>query len=542
MARGRWLVPWSLTVIAGTSSPGPVAPVFAAGGTISDHAVALVYPADHWGSLPYTRLTGTEPVASTSILYQSGWWYRVNGVDTREYPLPAPSGGIYSGPYALLASDNVDGKGFDAREEVDVYDNQRPSGTFRTSLDITNNTSAPLDLTLFHYLDADADGTSEGDLGEGFGSFPLLFASWTLTFTGVDTQGQYRAFGRTPALRANGWMVRPWPQIRALLNDTSIDNLTNDGVPFGPGDWTAAYQWNVTIPAGVKQTVAEVVVSSRVPSRSVKGDLMEISNQADVLFWDPAAGMLEVWEMRGATLDRPWSGLGFEELREPVGVDDFDGDYQNELVVRDLATAQIYFQNAWTNALTPLTGALPLSANWKLSATADFNHDGRPDLLWRNTTSQKLVIWKLGEGAAGTQKTGNIIPAPDHAVDSNWEVVGAQDFDNDGNVDLLWYNATSGNVVIWYMDAAVVRLTGGFTTPASAGDANWRVVATADYGKGPDTGTVPVPWGAPDILWRNQTSGKLVIWHMNWSGQRTAGVFTTPDSPGALAWHVVGPR
>ena len=128
----------------------------------------------------------------------------------------------------------------------------------------------------------------------------------------------------------------------------------------------------------------------------------------------------------------------------------------------------------------PLGGAPTLATNWKLSATADFNHDGRPDIVWRNFTSQKIVIWTMN----GTAKLGNIIPTPDQAVDANWEIVGAVDLNGDGNTDFLWYNYTSGKIVYWFMDASVVRITGSFTNPANAGDANWKVLATGDYGVG----------------------------------------------------------
>lgn len=74
--------------------------------------------------------------------------------------------------------------------------------------------------------------------------------------------------------------------------------------------------------------------------------------------------------------------------------------------------------------------------------------------------------------------------------------------------------------------------------PAQAGDANWKVVGAANYGG--DSAPL-VPWN--DLLWRNETSGRLVVWQMNDQGQRIAGLFTTPAAPGdALGWHVVGPR
>ena len=62
-------------------------------------------------------------------------------------------------------------------------------------------------------------------------------------------------------------------------------------------------------------------------------------------------------------------------------------------------------------------------------------------------------------------------------------------------------------------------------------------MASADYGRGPG-GT----WRKPDLLWRNATSGKLVVWHMDWGGVRASGVFTSPSSAGDLAWEVFGPR
>ena len=95
------------------------------------------------------------------------------------------------------------------------------------------------------------------------------------------------------------------------------------------------------------------------------------------------------------------------------------------------------------------------------------------------------------------------------------------------------------------MDANVQRITGTFTSPPNAGNANWRVVAAGDYGPSPGDA-----FGQgdqiPDIVWRNATSGKLVVWFMNGATNpptRLSGTFTNPDSPqDPLAWAVAGPR
>jgi hypothetical protein len=123
-------------------------------------------------------------------------------------------------------------------------------------------------------------------------------------------------------------------------------------------------------------------------------------------------------------------------------------------------------------------------------------------------------------------------------VAANWEVVGAADFNGDSYRDLLWYNQTSGKIVLWHMNALVQRIAGIFTNPASIGNNNWKAVAVGDFGRG--EGGVP---DSQDIVWRNDVSGKLVAWHLDLAGNRTSGVFTTPDAPDQpLAYRVVGPR
>ena len=71
------------------------------------------------------------------------------------------------------------------------------------------------------------------------------------------------------------------------------------------------------------------------------------------------------------------------------------------------------------------------------------------------------------------------------------------------------------------------------------------MVAAGDYG--PTPGLLGGSDGRPDIVWRNETSGKLVVWFMDGGSSpptRLSGGFTTPDSPqpDPLGWNVVGPR
>ena len=272
-----------------------------------------------------------------------------------------------------------------------------------------------------------------------------------------------------------------------------------------------------------------------------KGDL-DNDVQTDLYLGNTVTPDHRVWLMNGVSQlsEQPLSPAPASVSQQIAGVGDFDGDFWNDLVLWDDTTGAVefWFMNGTPirpGAAVPISGAPTLATNWKLSATADFNADGKSDIVWRNFTSQKIVIWTMN----GATKVGNIIPTPDQAVDSNWEIVGALDLNNDNNTDFLWYNSTSGKIVYWRMNASVVRITGAFTNPANAGDNNWKVLAAGDYGVGPGGQIL-----TKDIVWRNATSGNFVVWYMDTAGNRTSGTFTSPTSPSPnpTDWTIVGPR
>jgi hypothetical protein len=229
---------------------------------------------------------------------------------------------------------------------------------------------------------------------------------------------------------------------------------------------------------------------------------------------------------------------GFVHGAPAVTVNDFDGDGREELVVRDATSGELTI-----GFLGKVAGSAWLT-NWQLVATADFDADGKADILWRNDATQQLMVWTMN----GATKVAERFPNPSQAADANWQVVGADDFNNDGRPDLLFYNQTSGKLVLWFLDANLVRISGGFTDPPSVGSNVWRAVAVGDFGRGASGPLGQAPHGTPDILWQNDVSKKLVVWHMDFAGRRTSGGFTTPDNcadvgyPCAGDGRVFGPR
>ena len=99
----------------------------------------------------------------------------------------------------------------------------------------------------------------------------------------------------------------------------------------------------------------------------------------------------------------------------------------------------------------------PLS-NWRRGGIADFNADGAPDILWRNTNGMN-VIWYMDEDGRGIKGVGR---APYRETD--WDVWEVKDFDADGIPDILWRH-TNGDRIIWYMDKDGTAIKGTSVAP-----------------------------------------------------------------------------
>lgn len=76
------------------------------------------------------------------------------------------------------------------------------------------------------------------------------------------------------------------------------------------------------------------------------------------------------------------------------------------------------------------------------------------------------------------------------------------DFNRDGKVDLLWRDNITGRNVIWLMDGATVTASVDIAPLIGSG---WRIQGTDDFNGD----------GQTDLLWRDQESGFNAVWLMN---------------------------
>lgn len=216
-------------------------------GTISSGDAQFVRTASSWDSSPEANLRGVSLPFTDDHLYEFGWWYRVAG-DTQETPFPFPDSQSYNADQSDLSWNNVGGRGlFSATESAGIA-SSGGNGRVYVWLDIYNLSAVnPLTLEIFNLADFDLQPTTSNDTAR--------LVEWTpLGILQLNDAGTN--FAQYAASRQSGWpihyVVRPFgaTDVGAMLSDAAITNFDDSGTPFGPGDFTAGWQFSLTVAPG----------------------------------------------------------------------------------------------------------------------------------------------------------------------------------------------------------------------------------------------------------------------------------------------------
>ena len=196
------------------------------------------------------------------------------------------------------------------------------------------------------------------------------------------------------------------------------------------------------------------------------------------------------------------------------GFGDFNGDGREDilltgqtnvngtLLISGLQTISAGFQPDWEAALTMPVG-------WSVAGTADFNGDGKTDVLLRNE-SGTITDWLIGPHDSTIVDVPNAPFIPNAvfsiSVPTDWQVVGTGDFNGDGYGDILW--RSDGGIVRDWLGQADGGFHGNVANLNITVPTDWAIATTGDYNGD----------GYSDILWRN-VDGTL----HDWLGQANGG-------------------
>ncbi|WP_287128078.1 S8 family serine peptidase [Candidatus Cyanaurora vandensis] len=202
-----------------------------------------------------------------------------------------------------------------------------------------------------------------------------------------------------------------------------------------------------------------------------------------------------------------------------VGSADFNADGKTDLLWRNYTTgaSEVWFMDGYTfQSSTPLPPVSDLT--WQLVGAADLTNDGQPDLVWRNFVTGENAIWQLD----GTNFVTSFLLGA--ITDLNWQLAGTGDLTNDGKTDLIWRNYQTGDVGVWQMDGYTYVNAFAIST---LNDPNWVLAGSGDL-----TGD-----GKPDLLWRNYVTGENGVWQMDgYTYVNAFAIGTVAD----LDWQLVG--
>jgi hypothetical protein len=231
------------------------------------------------------------------------------------------------------------------------------------------------------------------------------------------------------------------------------------------------------------------------------------------------AGQAAIWHLNGTTIDgggsvNPNPGLSWQA----IGTGDFNHDGRSDILWQNTSTGQA---SIWEMIGNTLSGGGPVTPNpgpaWKAMGTGDFNDDSRSDILWQNTITGQASIWEMnGNTLVGG---GPISPSPGMA----WKAIGTGDFNHDNHSDILWQNTTTGQVSIWEMNGNNVIGAAPVASPGTS----WHAVGVGDF----------FGDGNSDILLQNAISGQVAIWRMNGTNAIGGGILGPNPGP---SWHAIG--
>lgn len=264
--------------------------------------------------------------------------------------------------------------------------------------------------------------------------------------------------------------------------------------------------------------------------------------KADILWRHTSTGAFRLWEMDGGTvvsssqLTVDGNAVTMTSAWSIEGASDFSGDGRTDLFWRNGTTGSMRLwtmegATVKTREIISRNGSeLSMPSTWDVAGVADFSGDGISDVMWRQNSTGRVMVWQMDGGAVASTTdvtsggTAMVMPG------SGWTPLGVGDFSGDGKADVLWRHKT-GTLRMWEMDGAVATANGAVTNQGTAQSMplNWSVESIGDFDGD----------GYADLVWRDANSGGMRLWTMDGGAIQSVSVITSNGIASSLptAWR-----
>ena len=256
----------------------------------------------------------------------------------------------------------------------------------------------------------------------------------------------------------NNWSGSSEP----VLADThDFNGDTKSDVLFRNGNTIGMWLMNASAVLSSGSVATVTSAYSVVGARDFNGD-----GKADLL-WHDTSGNVYMWFMNGLAMSSSATVGNVPNIWSIKGTGDMNGDGKGDILWQDSSgDLAIWFMNAGTVSSSASIGTVAPSTNWTILG------DTTGGILWQNTATGALAVWKVNNTTVTSSALGS--------VSSNWVVQGIGDFNDDGIPDILFRDSTSGTVAIWFLNSSGA-VGSSASVAAVSPAAGWTILQTGDF-------------------------------------------------------------
>ena len=249
------------------------------------------------------------------------------------------------------------------------------------------------------------------------------------------------------------------------------------------------------------------------------GDL-DADGKADIVWHNPRTGEVAQWIMNGAALMTTRSGTFVALGQTPRAIGDFSGDgradvlFSNNVQVRMLvATAAGGFTD---------TAVANHPGVWLAGGAGDVTGDGKADMVWHNGLTGEVYIWEMNGAVVTNGRGGAFVPL-------GQTIRAVADYNGDGRADVLLSDNLQLRMLLANSSGFTATAVGGGTHPAG-----WAIVANRPAKvEVPAPGDVDAD-GRSDVVLTHPT-GSVQYWIMQGAVRASTGTTSMAATFGSRA-------